>query len=81
MRGHALMQNLRRDHYELGCDARPHRRVAAVFAELALDNLSEKPDGTRSRADPSSSTQQCRTAKCHPAMFTADPWLTSLGVV
>ena len=25
IRGHALMQNLRRGHYELGLDARPHR--------------------------------------------------------
>ena len=29
MRGHALMQNIRRGHYELGCGARTHRRVAA----------------------------------------------------
>jgi len=35
MRGHALMQNIRRGHYELGIDARPHRRVAAAFSELA----------------------------------------------
>jgi transposase-like protein len=35
MRGHAFMQNIRRGHYELGCDARPHRRVAAAFTELA----------------------------------------------
>jgi IS6 family transposase len=35
IRGHAFMQNVRRGHYELGCDARPHRRVAAAFAELA----------------------------------------------
>jgi transposase, IS6 family len=35
VRGHALMQNVRRGHYELGVDARPHRRVAAAFAELA----------------------------------------------
>jgi transposase-like protein len=35
MRGHALMQNLRRGHYELGCDARSRRRVAAAFTELA----------------------------------------------
>jgi transposase, IS6 family len=35
MRGHALMQNLRRGHYELGFDARPHRRVATAFNELA----------------------------------------------
>ena len=35
MRGHAFMQNLRRGHYELGVDARPLRRVAAAFTELA----------------------------------------------
>ena len=35
IRGHALMQNIRRGHYELGIDARPHRRVAAAFTELA----------------------------------------------
>ncbi len=35
MRGHALMQNIRRGHYELGVDARPHRRVRAAFTELA----------------------------------------------
>jgi transposase, IS6 family len=35
MRGHALMQNLRRGHYELGVDARAHRRIATAFTELA----------------------------------------------
>jgi hypothetical protein len=34
-RGHAFMRNIRRGHYELGCNARPHRRIAAVFTELA----------------------------------------------
>jgi hypothetical protein len=29
------MQNIRRDHYELGTDARAHRRLAAAFTELA----------------------------------------------
>jgi IS6 family transposase len=34
--GHALIQNLRRGHYELGMDARcRHLRVAAAFDELA----------------------------------------------
>jgi transposase-like protein len=33
--GHAFMQNLRRGHYELGVEARPHRRVAGAFTELA----------------------------------------------
>ncbi len=35
VRGHALMQNVRRGHYELGIDARAHRRVARAFTELA----------------------------------------------
>jgi hypothetical protein len=35
IRGHALMQNLRRGHYELAVDARPHRRLESAFAELA----------------------------------------------
>jgi len=33
--GHALVQNLRRGHYELGTEAPPALRVAAAFAELA----------------------------------------------
>jgi transposase, IS6 family len=35
VRGHALMQNIRRGHYELGIDVRAHRRVASAFIELA----------------------------------------------
>ncbi len=35
IRGHALMQNIRHGHYELGADVRPHQRIAAVFTELA----------------------------------------------
>ena len=35
IRGHALMQNLRRGHYGFGVDARAHRRVAHAFTELA----------------------------------------------
>ena len=34
-RGHALMQNIRRGHYELGIDTRAHRRIEATFTELA----------------------------------------------
>ncbi|MEN3308150.1 MAG: hypothetical protein V7603_4352 [Micromonosporaceae bacterium] len=33
--GHAVVQNLRRGHYELGVDARPAPRVAAACTELA----------------------------------------------
>jgi transposase-like protein len=35
MSGHAFIQNLRRGHYELGGDARVHRRVASAVTELA----------------------------------------------
>jgi transposase, IS6 family len=34
VRGHALVQNIRRGHYELGGDALPHRRVATAITEL-----------------------------------------------
>jgi IS6 family transposase len=35
IRGHAFVPNLRRGHYELGVEARHHRRrVAAAFDEL-----------------------------------------------
>src|SRR5215216_4275302 len=34
--GHALVQNLRRGHYELGAEEPTNRRVAAAFHELAL---------------------------------------------
>ena len=33
--GHALIQNLRRGHYELGVDTTPPLRLSAAFAELA----------------------------------------------
>ena len=35
MHGHAFMQDVKRGHYELGTEARPHRRVAAAFTELS----------------------------------------------
>jgi len=35
IRGHALMPNIRRGHYELGIDARHHRRIEHAFTELA----------------------------------------------
>jgi len=34
--GHALVQNLRRGHYELGLDADPRHQLTAAFVELAL---------------------------------------------
>jgi IS6 family transposase len=35
IRGHALMQNIRRGHYEPGTDSRAHQHVATAFTELA----------------------------------------------
>ena len=35
MRGHALMQKIRRGHYELGTEAARPLRVATAFGELA----------------------------------------------
>jgi hypothetical protein len=34
--GHAVVQNIRRGHYELGTDVVPELRVTAAFMELAL---------------------------------------------
>jgi hypothetical protein len=35
IRGHALMRNIRRGHYEPGIDARTHRKIETAFSELA----------------------------------------------
>jgi transposase, IS6 family len=34
--GHALVQNLRRGHYELAAEKPVNRRMAIAFAELAV---------------------------------------------
>jgi hypothetical protein len=34
--GHALIQNIRRGHYELGVASAPKMRLAAAFDELAM---------------------------------------------
>ena len=34
--GHAFVQNVRRNHYELATDVDPSQRLATAFAELAL---------------------------------------------
>jgi IS6 family transposase len=34
--GHALIQNIRRGHYELGVESAPRLRLAAAFDELAM---------------------------------------------
>ena len=33
--GHTFVQNLRREHYELGIDSNPRHRLPAVFTKLA----------------------------------------------
>ncbi|MCK9905586.1 IS6 family transposase, partial [Frankia sp. Cpl3] len=33
--GHALVQNIRRGHYDIGVDTDPRPRLAAAFTELA----------------------------------------------
>ena len=40
VRGQALSQNIRRGHYELGVDARHHRRIEAAFIEAAFTELA-----------------------------------------
>jgi len=42
MCGHAFMQNLRRGHYELGLDARPHRRIETAITELARAHPTQR---------------------------------------
>jgi hypothetical protein len=66
MRGHAFMQNMRRGHYELGVEARPRRRVAAAFSELAQASLNAARTAPRPRAPSFDSTQQSppRTPAC-----------------
>jgi len=59
MRGHALMQNLRHGHYELGVDAHPRCRVATAFAEPARTISTRHETATPSHATPTDSTQQC----------------------
>ena len=36
IRGHALVQNIRRGHYELGVEVQPQFRLATAFDELLL---------------------------------------------
>ena len=35
IKGHALIQNIRRGHYELGTETTPHLRLIKAFDELA----------------------------------------------
>jgi hypothetical protein len=43
--GHAFIQNVRRDHYELAVKAPANRRVAVAFDELALAIRSADTSG------------------------------------
>ena len=62
IRGHALMQNIRRGHYELGIDARTHRRVEARVHRTRPDNLTAKRDTRLVRHDTTglNATEPCR---------------------
>jgi hypothetical protein len=47
--GHALVQNVRRGHYELAVDEPARQRLAIAFAELALVVWSGLPPQLRMR--------------------------------
>ncbi len=52
--GHTFMQNLRRGHYELGVEARAHRRVTAAIHRTRPSHLSPAwPPARASLAEPS----------------------------
>ena len=54
IRGRALMQNIRRGHYELGIDAHAHRRIECAFTQLAQTIQTSNRTGIRfTVADPS----------------------------
>ena len=57
MRGHALMQNIRRGHYELGVEARLSARRGRVHRTRPNHLTGHRPQ-PRSRGEPSNSTQQ-----------------------
>jgi DDE domain len=57
IRGHALMQNIRRGHYELGIEARHHRRVGPRSPN-SPEPSEQASTTTGSRTMPSKSTQQ-----------------------
>jgi hypothetical protein len=74
--GHAFIQNLRRDHYELGVDANPKRQLPAAFTELALAIRSPLQTGSPHRIP---STQQC-PAWVWQSRGSLSQWLRSLSV-
>ena len=47
--GHALIQNLRRGHDELGIDADPKRQLPAAFTELAIALISTPTQACHTR--------------------------------
>ena len=65
MRGHALMQNIRRGRYELGIDARAHRRIEHAFTELA--RTIEPRYTTATRSPPLHAPAECNSADGFPA--------------
>jgi transposase, IS6 family len=76
VRGHALMQNIRRGHYELGADAHAHRRVA-VGNSPGLSN--RKWTGAWVSAARSDATQQSHAEPQRTTYRAGDiggPWRT-----
>jgi len=62
IRGHALIQNLQRRHYELGVDARPRLILAAAFDELALVVSAANLTRPGQPVPDNRSMRQCRPA-------------------
>jgi len=54
--GHALVQNVRRGHYELGVEEPVHRRVAVAFEELVLAIRHGRLTGLQHAANPPDAT-------------------------
>jgi hypothetical protein len=65
--GHALMQNVRRGHFELGIDAHPRSRVAAVFTALACTIWTET-DARPLARHPSTQRNSAADARPHSAV-------------
>ena len=75
--GHALMQNIRRGHYELGCDAHPHRRVATAFTELAQTIRTHRPRTVLEHRD---SNQRNRAQAIYQLAASCDEAAPSPGI-
>jgi hypothetical protein len=77
IRGHAFVQNLRRDHYEVAIDARPVFRLVAASTTRTHD-LSIQPHLARTQfrmpCDPTmQQSRQCSSSKTTWSGFSAEP--------